>query len=72
MKFMNQVGDGTVIIEDGNVIADVDDNDKAEEWAQEFSINNKQEETLDEKWANEFVEPTAETGIFIVMKYFLN
>lgn len=56
MKFMNQLGDGSVIIQDGNVIGDIKD-EPSEEWAQEFVANNKPEETLDQKWANEFVEP---------------
>ncbi|GLV46340.1 Peroxin 5 [Carabus blaptoides fortunei] len=57
MKFMNQVGEGSLIIEDGKVIGDIKD-DVADKWAQEFSGNNNSEEVLSEKWSNEYNEVT--------------
>lgn len=53
---MNQVGEGSLIIEDGKVIGDIQD-DVADKWAQEYSGNNNSEEVLSEKWTNEYNEP---------------
>lgn len=66
---MNQVSDGKVIIEDGNVVGDT--NDESEVWVHEFTDKNKPDELLDENWAQEFRERVVENSMLIIFVFIL-
>lgn len=57
MKFMNQVGDGNVIIEDGKVIGDT--REASDIWVDEYSTQ-KNDNMLDEDWVKEYKEKIVE------------
>lgn len=58
---MSQVGDGSVVLEGGEVTGDVESS-LSEEWVKEFESNNKPEDLLDDEWVKEYKERVMENS----------
>ncbi|XP_076085130.1 peroxisomal targeting signal 1 receptor-like isoform X2 [Mytilus galloprovincialis] len=61
MKFVKRIGDGEITIENNDVI-ELSQQDKAEDWAQEFSVNQAGKSLVDQ-WEDEYAEMTGNQDV---------